>query len=374
MRGRVPFARRNLLHRKARAAIALAAVCFSVLFMFMEMGFYNSILYSATALYQSLDADVFLISAKYLYIGQTGVIPRQRLYEARQTAGVREAIPLYIGRAMWRNPKTRLRHVILVFGIDPAQPTAPFTDQSRLLDTGQILLDSLTRPQFGPLDTGVETEIGSLQVRIAGQYRVGPGFAADGAAAMSDETFVRIFPDRSIGDINMGLIRLNPKADSRLAVEALRHALPPDTRVLTRAEFLNVESGYWADETSLGPVFGSGLVLGFVVGMVILYQVMFTDIANHMREYATMKALGFTFPQLVRVVLKEVSVFGLIGFILGWLPSFLLYSVVNTYTGLPVTMSLMGSALIFLLTMSMCWASGFLAARKLRDADPAELF
>ena len=354
--------------------MALAAVCFSVLFMFMEIGFYGSVLSAAAALYRATDADIFLISTAYHNLSETGTIPRRRLYQACQAPGIRTVLPLYIDMAMWRNPQTRLRHQMIVIGIDPMQPLPPFAERSPLLTTGQILLDSLTRPHFGPQDNGLITEIEDFQVRIAGHYSVGPGFAADGDAVMSDETFVRIFPNRRIEDMSVGLARLDRGFDAQEAAAALRHILPTDTRVMTRAEMIAMEEDYWADQTSLGPVFGSGALLGFVIGMVTLFQVMSADIASHTREYATLKALGYSFRQLVWIVLQEVSAFAVAGFLSGWLPSFLLYRVVREYTGLPLAMTAWQTGGVLVLTISMCWTAGWLAARKIRHADPAELF
>jgi putative ABC transport system permease protein len=263
---------------------------------------------------------------------------------------------------------------MLILGIDRDVQLTPFTNTAELLRGPQLLLDTLSRPQFGPQNIGVTTEIGSVKVRVAGHYTVGPGFTADGAAAVSSDTFFQIFPDHKAGDISIGLVRLKPNYKADDVAEALRKIVPSDTRVFTRAELLRREQDYWADGTSLGPVFGTGVVLGLIIGIVILYQVMSNDIASRIREYATLKALGYSFRQLVVIVLKEVSAFAIVGFVLGLLMASTLYKFVRDQTGLPVTMDPSTSVAVFLLTLGMCWISGWLATRKIRSADPAGLF
>ena len=374
MFARTLFAWRNLTHRKVRSLAALAGISFSVLLIFMQSGFYFAVLESATAVYQAMDGDIFLTSPLYVYLGRTGVIPRERLYQARGMPGVQDAIAFYADTQLWRNPQTRLRHPILVMGFDPKRhllSTPANTDE--LLKDGQILVDSLTRAQFGPLAAGVTTEIGERQVRIAGHYRIGPGFATDGAAIMSDDTFVRTFRERSIEQLSVGVLRLENGTDAEKVAVELRQTLPPDTEVFTRAGMIRREQDYWIHQTSIGPVFASGSVLGLIIGVVVMYQVLWTDIANRLREYAALKALGYDSKRLRSIVLDEVSMFSVLGFAAGGLLSAGLYKIVEDRTGLPMSMHATRTAGIFLLTLGMCWIAGLLATRKLRHADPADL-
>ena len=370
-----PFAWRNLTHRKVRALVALTGVSFSVLLMFMQVGFYDAILASATAPYRTMNGDIFLTSPLYVYLGRTGSIPRQRLFQVEGVAGVRTADAFFADILMWRNTETHLRHPMLVMAFAPSSGLMNISRESmQLLGDGRILVDSLTRPHFGPQVVGLVTEIGDRQVSIAGQYRIGPGFATDGAAIMDDDTFIRMFKRGSIESPSFGVVRTKAGADVTIIAAALRRMVPADTRVFTREEMILREEDYWANQTSIGPVFAAGAVLGLVIGIVILYQVMATDITNRIREYATLKALGYEGFRLTWIVLQEVSAFSLAGSAVGVLLSAGLYWIVRDSTGLPMTMEPGRCASILLLTFLMCWTAGLLAVRKLRKADPAELF
>ncbi len=371
---RTPIAWRNLTHRKVRALVALAGVCSSVLLVFMQIGFYSAVITSATAIYRRMDADVFLTSPLYVYLSRTGTIPRARLFQARGVEGVRGSAPFYVDTQMWRNPETRLRHPILVMGFEPSTDLLKLAGnyQSRL-ENGRVLIDFLSHPHFGSQETGTVAELGTQRVEIVGQYRLGSGFAADGAVVMDDDTFIRVM-DGTVERPSLGVVRIAPGARVVEVAAALRRAFPADTQVFTRDEMIQREEDYWASQTSIGPVFAAGAALGLVIGVVILYQVMSTDIANHIREYATLKALGYTDRQLQWIVLQEVSAFSIVGSLAGWLMSAALYNVVRDATGLPMAMAPGRTVAIFLLTLFMCWIAGLLSTRKLQRANPAELF
>jgi putative ABC transport system permease protein len=371
---RTPIAWRNLTHRKVRALVALSGVCFSVLLVFMQIGFYSAVLSAASAVYHRMDSDIFLTSPAYVFLGRMGSVPRERLFQARGVNGVVQAAPFYADTQLWRNPETRLRYQMLIMGFEPSLDLLGVSGNSdSRLENGRILIDSLTRPHFGPQATGTVTELGDRQVQIAGQYQIGPGFATDGAAIMDDDTFIRITKG-SIEKPGLIAVRTSPGADIQEVAAALRKALPEDTRVFTREEMIQREEDYWAIQTSIGPVFAAGAVLGLIIGIVILYQVMVTDIANHIREYATLKALGYGPRRLQAIVLQEVSAFSAAGFLVGWLLSAILYKVVRDETGLPMSMPPGRTLMIFVLTLLMCWTAGLLSTRKLHKANPAELF
>jgi putative ABC transport system permease protein len=372
---RTPIAWRNLTHRKTRAAVALCGICFSVLLVFMQAGFHAAVLSSATAVYRAMDADIFITSPLYVFLGRTGTIPRQRLFQVQGAAGVRAVTSFFADTQAWRNPQTRLRHSMLVMGIDPTRNIFRVPRElASQMDNGRILLDSLSRPEYGPQDVGVVTEIGELQVRIAGKYRIGPGFATEGAAMVDDDTFIRLVPGSSIEKPSMGIVQLDSTADPKLVAETLRRILPEDSNVFTRAEMIDREERYWAEQTSIGPVFAAGGVLGLVIGIVVLYQVMVSDLMTHLREYATMKALGYNTARLRWIVLQEVSAFSIGGFVIGSLLSAQLHKIVRDATGLPMSMPLSRVAGVFVLTLLMCWTAGLLSTRRLRRADPADLF
>ena len=124
----------------------------------------------------------------------------------------------------------------------------------------------------------------------------------------------------------------------------------------------------------IGFVFGMGVAIGMLVGCVIVYQILFSDISRHIGEYATLKAMGYANSYLMRVVMGEALILAVLGFIPGWLLALGLYRLASIKIYIPLTMDLSKSALVFTLIFVMCVLSGLLAIRKLRDANPADMF
>jgi len=285
---------------------------------------------------------------------------------------------------LWRNPQTRGTRSILTLGFEPGDPL--FTDptlapKARLLtQKGRVLFDQQSRPEFGPVadwfkaGRTVESEISGQRVRVAGLVGLGTSFGADGNLLTSRETFLELMPDTPPGSIEVGLIRLEPGADAAAVQERLKRLLPNDVRVLTKQGFIAFEQDYWRSSTSIGFIFSLGAAMGFVVGCVIVYQVLYSDVSDHLPEYATLMAMGYRLPTLLGVVARE----GLLLAAFGYLPAYAagqgLYALVRSATQLPVSMDTTRATTVFTMILVMCMASAALAMRKLGDADPAEIF
>jgi putative ABC transport system permease protein len=108
--------------------------------------------------------------------------------------------------------------------------------------------------------------------------------------------------------------------------------------------------------------------------MVIVYQILFSDVASHLKEYATLKAMGYSGFYLARVVLGAALILAVAGFLPGLALSTFLYDVVGGATFLPLRMEPALALTVFAMIFSMCAVAGLLAVRKLRDANPADMF
>jgi putative ABC transport system permease protein len=211
-------------------------------------------------------------------------------------------------------------------------------------------------------------------VRVSGLVALGPSFGADGNMLMSRETFLDLMPQTAPGSIELGLVRLVPGADATAVAARLTRRLPPDVRILTKAGFEEFEKNYWRTSTAIGFIFTLGAAMGFVVGCVIVYQILHSDVSDHLPEYATLMAMGYRLSALLGVVAREGLLLAVLGFVPAWLAGQGLYMLVRAGARLPVTMQTGRSLLVFAMILTMCMASAGLAMRKLADADPAEIF
>jgi putative ABC transport system permease protein len=205
---------------------------------------------------------------------------------------------------------------------------------------------------------------------------VGASFIADGTLITSDQNFLRVFPRQEPGAVNLALIQLQPGYDPKQVATALKSHLGDknDVKVLTKEEFIEFEKNYWQTNTAIGFIFSLGVTMGFLVGVIIVYQVLSTDVNAHMKEYATFKAMGYRNAYLLGVVFEEAIIMAVLGFLPGVTVSFGLYAMTRNATNLPVIMTLARAIQVQVLTIIMCMISGAIATRKVQSADPADMF
>jgi putative ABC transport system permease protein len=209
---------------------------------------------------------------------------------------------------------------------------------------------------------------------IGGQYTLGTGFLGLGVGVASEANFFRMFPLRPPDRVNFGLVTLHPDVDPDRAARALRAALPADTKVWTRAELVAHEVAYWTIRTATGLIFGSGLVVSFVVGIMVLYQTLATQITRQLPQFATLKAIGYSNRYLDAVVFFEALLIMAVAFLPALAAALAIYALVREETLLPLQLSVPQLGAVFGITLVMAMASAFLSLGALRRADPAEVF
>jgi len=383
---RIPLAWLNLVHSKTRTALAVAGVAFAVILIFMQLGFLGAAEQSASLVFDALDFDLLVRSRHYLHLVSSRTFALNRLDQVEAMPGVRHTATIYLTSDFWRNPQTGSRRAMLVIGINPNDEVFRVEDIQHklalLTSPESVLVDSKSRQEFGPVDgrcfgdsdVGAEAELAQHSVRIVGCFTLGMGFVADGAAIVDLQGFQQIRPQQVPDEVSMGLVKLRPNADADAVAAALRDRLPGDVEVLTRAEVLSGEIRHWVWETSIGLIFQLGVVVAMVVGTAIVYQVLSSDVTNHLPEYATLKAMGYSGRYLASVVLQQALVLAVVGFLPGLAVSAALYALTRTAARIPMDLTLARVLFVLALSVFMCTISGLGALRKVRSADPADLF
>jgi putative ABC transport system permease protein len=381
----IPLAWLQLKREKFRLLVALAGVSFAVVLIFMQLGFQDALFESSVRYHQTFSYDLAMISPKMDFIVQPKGFSRRRLIQALGIPGVESVAPVYLGLALWRNPEAPSEsRSIFVVGFDPSDQVLEMAEvkdhlhRLRLPDT--VLYDARSRPEFGPIaeryrkSGPLRTEVSSRTLEVVGLFELGTSFGIDASILTSDLNFRRIFPRREAGRIDLGLIRLEPGRDPEALRETIAASIPGDVEILTREAYVQREIDYWSGNTPIGYVFSFGVIIGLTVGGIIVYQILFADVSDHLAEYATLKAMGYSNGYLASVVLQEAAILAVLGFIPGLAASLLLYDAAGEATRLPLEMSLQLGGMVLLLTVSMCALSGIIALRKIRSADPAEIF
>ena len=375
---------RQLRAEKARLASATAGVMFACVLVFMQLGFRAALFDSATALLASFRADIFLMHPMTLVSFKPEMLPRVRASQALALPEVQAAVPVYLAQATWRNPENGTRRAVQLVGFDTEAGVMDFPGLAPLIDTlkraDTFAFDRRSRPEFGDVakllaERGpFEVQVANRQMEVVGLIEIGPSFGADGNVVMSETNFRRLVKERLVSQVDLVAIRLVPGADRDAAVARLREVLPADVAVLKGPDLVKHEREYWENATPIGFIFAFGSLMGLIVGMVIVYQILFSDIASHLKEYATLKAMGYSNFYLGRAVLSSALILAALGFVPGFALSAVLYDMVGKGTFLPLGMTLPRALTVFAAIFTMCSLAGLLAMRKLRDANPADMF
>lgn len=390
-----PLAWKNLTHDWRRLVLALAGVAVAVLLMLMQVGFMFALFDSPLKIVDSLDGQLFMMSRARYTVTIEQRFPRHRLLQAESCPGVKAAIPIYAERtfAILRSlagDRPRKGYPIRVIGFDPDQQIFSAPEIARQLDLLRqprtALIDRKSKDAVFPFaydDVDVlrtqPAELANQRIQIVGTFEMGTDFVHDGNLLMSAENFARYFPSRPpsgdpLASVDLGVLQLDDGADPQAVKADLARRLEDDVRVATRREYRAAETRFWSTSTPIGQIFIVGVAVGFIVGVIICYQIISSDIADHMPEFATLKAMGYSERYFYGLIVAQSLYLSLLGFVVGVGIGVGLYQFVSSSTGLPMLITWGRGFLILMLTVLMCVISGLLALRKLLKADPASLF
>jgi putative ABC transport system permease protein len=379
----IPLAVAQLSHQKVRLLVALSGIGFANILIFMQLGFSALLFDGVTRIHEHLKGDLFLVSKRTKYLGDQPFSKRQ-LYQAASVDGVAEASPFYYSaQGTWVNPETKEMTNVVVIAFNPAQPVMDLPEVNQQLEQiklpNTVLFDSKSQAILGPVtkwlahQKTITTELSGRRIKVGGTFTLGSSLFKSGHLITSDWNYLRLFGPDSIDEIHVGIITLRPGADPQTVLKNIQAILPDDVTVMTRQKFVESEIAYWSQNPS-GVIFSFGTIMGFIVGVVIVYQVLYSDVNDHLAEYATLKAIGYSGMQLLAVVFTEAIILAVLGFIPGFSCAIGMYMLLGNLTQIPIAMRADVALQVFILTVLMCMISAAIAARKLQSADPADVF
>lgn len=376
-----------LRRERARLVVAILGIAFANLLILMQLGFKGALFYSCGRLHRSFQGDLCLVNPHFETLISPQSFSRDLLHRCQALPEVTRVQGVKVGLTAWRNPITGRTRNIQVVGFDPGFPILQDPEVAAqaqgLKSLGAVLFDRLGRPEFGPIEQlsqeqahPVETELNRRRVYVSGLFSMGASFAADGCVLMSEDSFRMVFPETRRSDVEFGFLFLDAQGRQRITeVQAsLQSLIGSAASVLTREELEKLEENYWANATGIGFIFSMGAVMGFVVGVVIVYQVLHSDVSDHLPQYATLKAMGYSNLFLLLTLAQESLILAVLGFGPGLALSMLLYQQAADATALPLFMTWDRALGVFAATVLMCTFSAAIASRRLLTADPAEIF
>lgn len=374
----------QLKHERMKLFAAVAGVMVSVVVMWMQLGLMTALFESAVVFHSSLDGELVVIHSHYEHLLHSKAFSDRMLYRLKGSPDVEQVSAIYLAPAEWKNPWNGEMRSMLCYGVetDKAAVNLPGVAEqlSKIKHANSFLYDRLARPRFGDVlgankqNQYIEPEINQRKVFLSGVMDVGASFGVDGNIVVSHANFLRLFPERKSGHIDVGVIKLKPDISVEAAQKQFQNMLGKGVNVLTREQFRQVELAYWGEATPIGIIFTAGAAVGFFIGFIVVYQILYTDVSNHLPQYATMKAMGFSNGYLYQLVLEQSVQLSILGFVPGTLVAAIMYEGLRKVTQLPMVLDPERGVMLAVITILMCVCSGMMAIRKLSSADPADVF
>lgn len=382
----LPLAWLQLKRQPVKYLVAIAGIGFAALLMYMQIGFQSGLLTSSTTFYAALDADLILISPKTVSSGSFSQFPQSQLFRANGYQEVETVVPMYVTNITAQKLGGQKPTSLRIIGYDPgakALNVDAINEQSDKLKTaGYALFDTEGNSRTGPVAKAIKengyqflTLYNLTQTfRTVGLFGLGSTFAADSNIITSPGTAIQLADQLNFGEISLGLIKVSDKKSLPQLQRTLTELYEGEIQVLTKDELIAQEQNYWNTSSSFGVVFGFGTFMGVIVGGVMVYQVLYTDVTDHLKEYATLKAMGFSNQFILGIVIQEAILLGVSSFIPSTLVSAGMYAFLTSASGISIQMTHQKIGLVGALTVGICAASAAIAVNKLRDADPASVF
>jgi len=393
-----PLSIYNLKEGGWRTVLSISGISIAVTLVFMQLGFLGAVLDTAVLFYNNLKFDLIVRSPNYYHFCDANKFQRSQLSSILNDPAVDSVQPFHVSLGKWNHADSSTQRGILIMGVSLEGET--FSSQDSYVDLPDlkkldrpraILVDKKSRPQFlgahnrkrfNEEQIGLRVELNQKMCELTGIFELGTGLAANGASVIQENDFRDLFPNYSDDDVSLGLVRLSESAarDPAAARANIYKTMgrvdgaPTPVEVLTRDEVVYREVMHWIGNTPIGFIFIAGVVVAMLVGAIVVYIVLSSDISKQIGEYATLKAMGYRNGYLSRVVIEQAVILGVISYLVAFVVSLVLYEVVGKAANLPITMNLQRQAIVFMATIAMCCASGSIAMRKLTKADPADLF
>ncbi len=390
-----PLAWKNLTSSWRKCMLAATGVGFAVVLMFMQIGFRGALIDNNVQILAPIDTEYanLAVISRARYNLTTEQRFSRRLLEAvagRSTGRHVMAMQLERGTARiqvegFRPRPIRVMAVDIEF-VEMFEHPDLVRKLRRAQQVGGALVDRRSKSMYGFAKEPGQlqsqyAELSGQRIPLVGFFDMGTDFTSDGTLLMTTEAYAKYFPWRNPGGdpndvIDIGLVHVDSSDPDALKTEAakLQSIAPDQIRVFPTRDLIAREKAFWLRSTPIGKIFTVGVLLGMVVGAIICYQIQFTDITDHLPEFATLKAMGYRPGYFVRFVVAQSFYLACLGFVPGAVVAWGLYALLTETSGLIMAMTMARGTTVFGLTLAMCVVSGMFAMRKLFTADPASLF
>ena len=367
----------NLLQHEVRLIAACSGISVALFLLMMQTAFLTGVEVKVTQFYRIFDFDLAILPDSYQILWSFDKFNRVRLSQAQSIPSVTDTLGINFTVAHWTELPSKRLSSVLLFGFDNpngfVQDPAVSQGMGRLVDSRSILVDAMSEPDLGPVTVGRKIKINDHEADVVGLFELGLFFYAEGSVIARNADFA-LFTGADPRMISIGLVRIAKGADVNAVKSQIAAALPDDVLVLTHDDLLAQEQAYFLSTKPIGIMVNIGMLIACVAATVIIIQVLSTEVGNRLKEYAVLKAVGFSPAFIYGIGIVQATVLGLAGLVPATIGAGVVLALVQYLTHLPtaLSLSLVGLALAVSLALSLFAAACVLL--RIERADPAELY
>jgi putative ABC transport system permease protein len=366
---------RLLAHDKRRLIAMSASIAVGVVIMFVELGLLQGILDSQALVAHLVRGDFMVMNQARVDLHRWDSISRFELAQIAAVPGVATVTPVYQDHVSLTDPDDNRARRVIVYAFSPEELPLAIGDPKKILAELKLsdgfLFDARSRPIFGRIRPGMNIDIDKWPLTVSGLAEMGPDIVNDGNIFMSEGQWLARNPT---ANPIMGVVQLAPGASLEKVRRAIYAQTPADVVVLTPTEARRREIASTLKSAPIGILFGVGVLAGMVIGAINGYQVLYTEVSDHLAQFATLKAIGFSDRFLHGVILAQAVTLSGTGFVAGLLASILSDRYIASLTRLPIQLHLLSASAVCFATVVTCVFAGRIAMRRVDAADPASLY
>ena len=366
---------RNLLHDRIRFAVTLVGIVFSIVLVAVQLGLYMGSERIITAMIDNTKADLWVVAFGSKSFDNATLLEGREKYQVLSTPGVEDVVEMTVGYAKWTKPDGG-KTVVVVVGSDTSDRVLdPWNvvegEVERLSLPENVAIDRSYFDHLGVTELGEQAQINGTRAKIT--------TVTDGIRSFTTlpyvftskrqaRVYMRANPDQS----TFVLVRLGQDANIEQIKQDIGSKLE-DAEILTTAEFRERSLAHWLFATGAGAALIGGAILGIIVGMVIVAQTLYSSAKDHLREFATLRALGSSSVYIHKVIIWQAVLSAIIGFIIAIVID-LIIVYLSVGTPLPIVMTAELAFGLLGLTIVMCVVSAVSAIVKVTRIDPSVVF
>jgi putative ABC transport system permease protein len=372
----VDLARKILLYDKVRFLITVSGVAFAVTLVFVQVGLFHGLLANASVTIERIDADLWVSARNTPNVDFSNTFPETLVQRVRSLPGVARAdnLIVWFGRVALPTGATENAVIYALEDFTPWRvPWRIRSGNARDLRRGKyMILDESATKRFGPFAVGDYREVNGQRLKIVGRTDEARSFTTNPIAFLDYRVAQSLDRQSLHNRTTYIVVKLAPGTDAEAVRSAIRKRLPHND-VWTRAEWAVRSRSYWTDSTGLGLNMVMTVFLGGLVGVVVVAQTLYTSTMEHVKEFATVKAIGGGNAEIFGVIAKQAAVAAVAGFGLG---AAMAYALRPVMAGIDLKLVLTPglSASVFAATLGLCVAASAVSFRRVAALDPALVF